>query len=232
MINVAIVGPSGSGKSSSMFPDEEINIKGLSPEDSYIINVSGKPLPTFEGDKLFPLVKTGDKPKRQIKCDNIGSVMDALKKLVLLPEIKNIAIDDAQYLQAFHFMNNAKVKGYDKFTDIGLIGFEPVKFCLDDKHNDKITFFMYHEEESDGSRKKKIKTSGKLIDQHITIEGLFTIVLWAETIPNSQGTVDYRFRTQTDGYCTAKSPRRMFKDVHIPNDLGFVSEQIRKYYGV
>ena len=232
MIPVAIVGETGKGKSTSLYKNEKFGIQGLDPKDTYYINVSGKPLPFKGGDKIFPdrgLIPDG---RRQSKVSTVSEIKKILEKIVkeYSGTIKNVVIDDSQYLQSFYFMEKAKEKGFDKFVEIGLIGYEVIKFCLDNSKSKIKVFFMYHEEETN-TGKRKIKTSGKLVDQHMTLEGLFTIVLFCETNLNSDGNLDYGFATQTDGYTTAKSPIDMFETRLIKNDLGLVAKAIDDYYG-
>jgi len=64
-----------------------------------------------------------------------------------------------------------------------------------------------------------------MLDNQLTLEGLFSIVLLAET----DGKEHY-FLTQSDGTTTAKSPMDMFKP-KIENDLKMVDTTIRQYYG-
>lgn len=111
-IIVAIVGPSGSGKSTSMFPQEKLKIKGLKPESTLIMNVSGKPLPIKQGDKLYPAVGTVSEGRRQFKNCNANDVSDVIIQVSnKVKQIKDIVVDDAQFLQAFKFMETLKEKG-------------------------------------------------------------------------------------------------------------------------
>lgn len=231
MIPIAIVGETGKGKSTSVYKNEKFGIMGLDPKDTYYINVSGKPLPFKGGDKIFRPTGTIPDGRRQSKISTASEIIKTIKKIAneYSSTIKNIVIDDAQYLQSFYFMEKAKEKGFDKFVEIGLIGYEVIKTCLELSSSKIKVFFMYHEEDTN-SGKRKIKTSGKLVDQHMTLEGLFTIVLFCETSFDSDGKLKYGFATQTNGYTTAKSPIDMFDDYLILNDLGFVAKKVDEYY--
>jgi len=95
---------------------------------------------------------------------------------------------------------------------------------------DLVIFFIYHSE-TDKKGKEKIKTAGQLIDQYVTMEGLFTTVLYAESEFNPlTSKIEYFFKTNSDGRNTAKSPFGMFDDLKIPNDLGLVAKKVREYY--
>ena len=68
-----------------------------------------------------------------------------------------------------------------------------------------------------------------MLDNMITLEGLFTYVLFTELVKDVDGNIEHKFITQSDGTTTAKTPMDCFGDFHIDNDLQFVIEQIDKY---
>ena len=90
---------------------------------------------------------------------------------------------------------------------------------LDD--DNKIVYFLHHSE-MDGDGREKVKTIGKMLEEHLTVEGCIDIVLSCQ---------DHKFFTQSNGQSTAKSPEGMF-DLEIPNDLKAVDTAIREYYGM
>lgn len=195
---VLILGPSGSGKSTSMrnFESGEVGI----------FNVASKPLP-FR--------------KKLPKLNNAGykQIIAGLSK----PKLKTYVIDDSQYLMAFQMFDKAKEVGYNKFTDIALDFRNLIQFIITGVPDDVIVFFLHHTEETD-TGKIKAKTIGKMLDNQLTLEGLFSIVLLCETDGQT-----HKFITQSDGYTTAKSPMEMF-DLEMDNDLKLVDKTIRKYY--
>ena len=98
--------------------------------------------------------------------------------------------------------------------------------------DDLTIFFMTHSEETtdaSGKRKQKAKTIGKMVDEKLTLEGLFSIVLYGKVKKGKDGKMQYVFETQTDGANTCKSPMGMFKENDIPNDLQLVKEAIIKF---
>jgi hypothetical protein len=98
-----------------------------------------------------------------------------------------------------------------------------IDFVIKGTPEDMIVYFLHHSEEGENG-KIKAKTVGKMLDNQLTVEGLFSIVLLA--------TVDgdtHKFITQSDGYTTCKSPMEMFEK-EIDNDLKFVDETIREYW--
>lgn len=200
-VPVLILGESGSGKSASM--------RNFKPGEVGIINVSGKPLP-FRNQ-----LKT-------VNTDNYNSVV----KNIIDAKAKALVIDDAQYLMANEFMRTAKVTGYQKFTDLALNFWNLIQVVTNNLPPDKIVYFLAHVER-DANGNEKMKTIGKLLDEKITIEGLFTIVL--KTVVQDR---HYQFATQTNGQDTVKTPMGMFDDLLIENDLKMVDSTIREYYGI
>jgi hypothetical protein len=217
-IGVLILGGSGTGKSSS--------IEGLNPEETIIIQVHNKPLP-FNSTQ-FP-------KKNIISTDNIRNILGiCLEISEKAHNIKNIVIDDVQYVAANEFMRRVKEKTFDKFTDIGKAIWD-LGNISSKLREDLIIYQLSHDEEivdADGYRKRKAKTIGKLVDEKITLEGMYTIVLFTDVKKNAQDEIEYNFVTQNIGNTTAKSPKGMFESLNIPNDLGYVGNVIRKFYNI
>lgn len=199
-IPVLILGESGSGKSTSLRNFEEWQIG--------IFNVASKPLP-FR--------------KKLPKVD--GSGYRTILKGLSNPKLKSYAIDDSQFLLVFESFDRAKENGYGKFTDFALNFYNLVKFVVEQTPPDCIVYFLHHTEKTDDGR-TKAKTIGKMLDNQLTVEGMFAIVLLCKT----DGTRHY-FETQSDGWTTAKSPIDMFEK-EIDNDLAMVDKTIREYWGL
>jgi hypothetical protein len=104
--------------------------------------------------------------------------------------------------------------------------FNLVQFVIHETEPDVIVYFLHHTETDSNTNNVKAKTLGKMLDSQLTLEGLFAIVLNSVT----DGT-NHNFITQSDGNTTAKSPMEMFDRV-IDNDLKFVNQTIREYYGL
>lgn len=198
---VMIYGQSGTGKSTSLrnFESDEVSV----------VNVSGKPLP-FR--KKLPVFNTDD--YRQI-------IMNGLPNL----KTPSIVIDDASYLLVNEFMRNAKVTGYQKFTDMAY-NFNSLIEAAGRLPDDKIVYFMGHSDQrEDGT--EHFKTIGKMLDEKVVVEGKFTIVL--KTVVKDG---HYYFQTHNNGQDTVKSPMGMFEQDLIDNDLKMVDQTIREYYGI
>lgn len=206
-IPVLIYGKSGSGKSRSMkyFKEDEI----------LLVNVEGKTLP----------FRT--KFKYVLKTDDLNSIIGQLQKM----PCKAAVIDDAGYLMTHHFMENHRNKkggaNFDMYDDIADKMYFLVKGIKDCVPEDKIVYIMLHEDTDDfGST--KLRTIGKLIDNKVCLEGMVTICLRCMSDKGK-----HFFRTVTDGHDITKTPEDMFSEdeKEIENNLKFVDDRIREYYG-
>lgn len=200
-IPVLILGESGSGKSASL--------RNFEPADVSIFNVAAKPLP-FK--KKLPVKSTSD----------YGTIQQGIQA----SQKKSFVIDDSQYLLCFESFAKAKEMGYGKYTDMALHFYNLVQFVIRQTPPDVIVYFLHHTEADSNTGKVKAKTMGKMLDNQLTLEGLFSIVLMCYTDGKK-----HVFVTQSDGFTTAKSPMEMFP-AEIDNDLKAVDQAIRAYYEI
>jgi hypothetical protein len=222
--SVLVIAESGSGKSTS--------IRNLNPKETVIINIANKPLP-FKGWKSKYTILDKENPNGNLL--NVSSAHGVYKAMQhvndKMPHIKNLIIDDWQYMSSFEYFDKANEKGYDKFTSIAA-NLAMVAKLPKDLRDDLYVFFLTHSEDStdiNGKRKIKAKTVGKMIDNSLTLEGLFSIVLFGKVLKEENGKLNYVFATQTDSETTCKSPMGMFENEFIPNDLDYVKQCIQKY---
>lgn len=225
---IGVIGESGVGKSTAILKNEDLDIIGLNPEETFIISVAGKGLPTRGWKSVY-------KPKVNWYASdmavNIKSTLVHISKN--MPNITSIVIDDAHYSMAFGFMRKALEKGYDKFNELAKEYFDIIDTART-LRPDLQVYFISHSEEihKDFEVIRKMKTLGQMIDSKITLEGLFNVVLYATSEWNEkENKGDYFFITNRTKDFPAKSPAGMFPDIRIPNDLGFVSKCINEYYG-
>lgn len=185
------------------------SIKNFAPEEVKILSVQKTILP-FRGK--YDIVKTPD-------CDSIVREMKNTGK-------KTIVIDDFQYILGLPMMRRIGEKGWEKYSEIQQPYFD-VLDALTDLPDDVIVYLTSHVMHNDDTGKVQIKTIGKALDKYITIEGLFMIVLGTQVVNGK-----YYFVTQNNGENTLKSPEGMFPSLLIPNDLKYVDDKIRNYYGM
>lgn len=210
---ILIIGESGTGKSASM--------RNLNPEECAVINVMNKTLP-FKSAKKFPA----------ISADNYKSIVDALERLSQNQTKKIIIIDDFQYLMANAWMRSllapkTKDSEFQKYKEIGFTAWDIIMKAKA-LPNDKTVFFLSHSE-TDETGKSQCKTIGKLLNEKVCIEGMFTVVLNTEVHTDKPINNRYFFQTQNTGRNTSKSPMGMFESELIPNDLSLVIQSIKNY---
>ena len=155
---IAIAGDTGSGKSTS--------IKNLNPQETFIVSIIGKPLP-FPGykKKYIPLFKTetGNWEGNYYKSANIENIIKIFTVVdKLRPEIKQIVIDDSNYLMSCETMDRVSEKGYEKFTQIASHYYTLIMSAAQLRDNLKVIFLSHTENVGDILNPKfKLKTSGK-----------------------------------------------------------------------
>lgn len=218
---IAVVGQTGTGKSTS--------IESLNPEETVIIGLTNKGLP-FRGWKQKYKSGTGGNYLITHDSKKIVDTLDFIN--TKKPEVKQVIIDDFQYLMSTEFMLRSGETGWEKFTDIAKHAWNVITKARDLREDLKV-FILTHDEiiTENFQPKRKIKTIGKLLDEKITLEGLFTVVLFTD-VYKEQGSdsLTYSFITQNDGTTTGKSPKGMFETLKIPNDLSLVIEKMDEYY--
>ena len=215
-IPVLIIGRSGSGKTYSL--------KGFNDfSDSIgVISVEKARLPFKSGIKVARIPKYEDSPNIQTAAQISQARYSFVERAIKSAKCKTIVIDDSQYLLADELFDRAKENGYQKFTDIALNFRNLIHNINTMGEDDKIIYFLPHSED-DGAGREKVKTIGKMLDEKLTVEGCFDVVIYCR---------DQRFYTQGDGISSAKTPEGMFDSVEIPNDLKFVDDKIREYWNL
>ena len=203
---VLIIGKSGSGKSTSM--------RNCQNDDFNLIRVLNKPLP-FKGkvNGWF--------------SDDYQQIM----KLLIASKADSIVIDVAGYLITNHFMRGHSSAGkgngvFSLYNDIGDYFWNLIQFIVTKVPENKIVYIIMHEEKDEAGEVKP-KTIGKLLDEKVCIEGMFTIVLRCIEEGGK-----HLFVTQASQGAVSKSPIGMFEDLTIDNDLLLVDKKIREYYGL
>lgn len=197
-VPVLLIGQSGSGKSTSM--------RNFTRDEIAVVNVLGKPLP-FKSDIKAP------------KCDDYASILKAIAGT----SKKTIVIDDANYLITNEFMNKSSVKGFDKYNEMGNNFFNLIN-GIKNIEGGKTVYLIMHED-SDENGNIKPKTIGKLLDDKVNIQGMFTVCI-RSMFDNG----NYIFRLKTNGQDCVKTPFGMFENDTMENDLKEFNKIVREYY--
>lgn len=204
---VFIMGRSGTGKSHSM--------KNIPADRLGVINIEGKDFPFGKKSPAFGA--------ETINTDNAEDIITEIDRMSKKHDI--IVVDDFQYLMANEFMRRVYEKGYDKWNEIARHAFDILKH-VSTLSNNVIVYVFCHTDKDDNGY-EKVKTLGKMLDDKIVLEGMSTIVLKSECVDGK-----YYFFTQNNGQDTVKSPEDMFPSRAIPNDLLYVDDKIRNYWGM
>lgn len=199
-VSVLVLGHSGSGKSTSLRNFEEGEIG--------IFNVASKPLPF----------------RKKLSSVNHAQY-NQIHNALMSNKLRAYVVDDANYLMAFQSFAKAKENGYGKFTDMA-VNFKNLLDAANATNDDTITYVFMHPDYDEAGRMKP-KTIGKMLDNQLTIEGMFPIVLLT-----SNDESGYHFVTKSDGTNPVKAPMGMFPDALIDNDLKAVDAAIRDYWGM
>ena len=220
-----IIGDSGTGKSRS--------ILNLNPKETFIVNVLNKPLP-FKGS----IEKYSTENKNTVSTTSYKEVLSILKGIdTTAPRIKNLVIDDAEFIMTTELFNRANENGYDRFTEIGL-HMQQILSYSKNVRDDLNLAFLFHEDDVFSNKikiSKKVKTIGMMLEDKYNPISVVSVALFtAVSFSDKQVTPTYNFvtnRVMIEGIVIpAKSPEGMFDDLYIPNDLDFVFRKIREYY--
>ncbi len=217
---VGIVGATGTGKSTA--------IKHLNPEETYIFNVAKKELPFKGSEKLYNTEK-----KNYKEIEDANDISRGLRSVSeKYPHIKNIVIEDSNYIMGFNMVNKATETGFTKFSIMAKDMVDLFRTARQLREDITVFYLTHPEEITDGGDVigYKIKTAGKLIDNQVLLEGLLTVCLYTYVEENKDGTASYSFLTNRYRKYPAKSPDGMFQEIKIPNDLQMVANSLTNYY--
>lgn len=217
---IGIVGETSTGKSTS--------IKHLNPDETYIINVAKKELPFKGSEKMYNTER-----KNYKEVDDANEITRLLRTISeKAPHIKNIIIEDSNYIMGFNMVAKATETGYTKFS---LLAKDMVDLFRTARmlRDDIVVFYFTHPEVIEDAGEiigYKIKTAGKLIDNQVLLEGLLTVCLYTLVEEQKDGTSSYNFVTNRYRKFPAKSPAGMFDEMKIPNNLQTVLDKVKEYY--
>ena len=222
---IAIVGESGTGKSTSL--------RNLNPEETFIISTTGKPLPFRAWKKKYIPIKIEGKNVSgnyyvSSKWDQILKILQIIDKM--MPQIKQVIIDDFQYVLSYEFVDRATEVGYTKFSELAQHAMEILRYSEKMREDCKM-IFLTHSENVGGNVNPKfvIKTVGKLLSEKVTLEGLFTYIFFTKVSEGDSGRMECKLITNNDGTCVAKTSFGMFEDLEIDNDLNEIIHVIDAY---
>lgn len=209
-VAVMILGESGSGKSTSL--------RNFDPSKTLLIQCIKKPLPFKAKGWAIRSKENGG---------NVFQSYDpaAIEKAMRASSHEIVVIDDYQAVMVNELMSRSAERGYDKFTDIGKSAWNIFNAAGALAEHRRVYILAHTNTDEFGN--VRMKTVGRLVDQHLVPEGYFTIVLRTEVVNGV-----YQFSTQTNGKDCCKSPMGMFEERLIDNDLAAVDRSICEFYEI
>lgn len=212
------------------------SLRNLDPATTFIISTTGKPLPFRGWKKNYKAFKVTE-IKEIVGNYYVSAKYDAIIKMLAIinkkmPHIKNVVIDDFQYVLSYEFVDRAMEKGYDKFSELAQHAMEVLRYS-EQMRDDCVMIFLTHSENVGNELNSKyvIKTIGKMLSEKVTLEGLFTYIFFTKVIEGDDDKMQYKLITNNDGHCVAKTPLGMFEDIEIDNDLNEILKVIHEYNG-
>lgn len=197
-VPILLIGASGTGKSTSL--------RSFTRDEVAVVNVLGKPLP-FKSDIKAP------------QCDDYAKILKAIDDT----KKKTVVIDDAGYLITNEFMGKSSIKGFDKYNEMANNFFNLINGIKKLKGGKTVYIIMHEDTNEDGDVKPK--TIGKLLDDKVNLQGMFTICI-RSMFENG----NYIFRLKTNGQDCVKTPFGMFENDEMENDLKAFDKVVREYY--
>ena len=197
-VPILLIGASGTGKSTSL--------RNFTRDEVAVVNILGKPLP-FKSDIKAP------------QCDDYAKILKAIDDT----KKKTVVIDDAGYLITNEFMGKSSIKGFDKYNEMANNFFNLINGIKKLKGGKTVYIIMHEDTNEDGDVKPK--TIGKLLDDKVNLQGMFTICI-RSMFENG----NYIFRLKTNGQDCVKTPFGMFENDEMENDLKAFDKVVREYY--
>lgn len=207
-----ILGESGTGKTTSL--------RNLDPANTMLIQPVRKPMPFRSKDWAY--FDRANAPRgNMFVTDRSADIVGLMKRTAR----KIIVLDDFQYVLANEFMRRSEEKGYEKFSEIGRHAWDILE-AAGNLAADVRVYIIGHTQ-SDEFGRTRVKTIGKMLDDKIVVEGMFSIVM-RTVVTNGE----YRMATRNNGSDTVKTPMGMFAEEFVDNDLEAIDTAIVDYYGL
>ena len=235
MAKILVLAKSGFGKSTSIGEIPELGIKGLNPSTTYLISAVNKPLPFRGANKKFVMTTYENPTAGNRVVTNDAEQVANLISMVGHPDspFETIVLDDMNYISQDYYMKNALKGGWDTPKKIGYgmgLIFDAINSVPENKTIICLAHFEEYKDKNGDSISYRYKSTGNMVDQYITPEGKFEIVLYGKaTYDNKEKKSIREFVTNDDGVYPAKSPVGML-DLYVPNDLGYIVDAVKAYY--
>ena len=223
---IVLAGFSNSGKSTSL--------RYLDHSETFIVSCTNKQLQIPGFRKKYKKVAIEDKKLVgnwlvSNSYEKIHKILDIVNRT--RPDIKTVVIDDINYCLSGEIMDNALVKGYEKFT-MQAKNYYDLITSAGELRDDLTVVFISHiiNDGTDIDPQYKMYSSGKMLDKTVNIDGLFSYIIYSERyIDEATGEVGYRFKTRTDGNDTCRSVAGCFSEKYIEPNMQTIIDTINKF---
>ena len=207
--NIIIVGKSGSGKSTSL--------RNLNPKSTAVLNTERKQLPFKEANNFL-----------NVPVPDLNTFNAAFKKAMESTEIETIVVESfTSLIEMIYREADIRFKGFDVWS---FYNKEIDRILNMSKNTDKNVVFLAIDgayEGDSGIQERYVAVDGNRWKKRVEIE--FVVCLYTDNHSSDEG-MKYRFRTQSQGNDSAKSPMGMFEELYVDNDLQKVIEKCDEYY--
>ena len=256
MCKILILAKSGFGKTTSYCGREKLGIKGLDPKETYVIQCIGRSVPNPNFKLVDGQIEVADvgKPTQRLKNANIlgtgnrvqvdgltgldrfAAIAEVVKMLKNSP-YRNIVIDDFNYLAQDFYMANAMKGGWDTPKQIGYgmgLVFDSFRSFPENKNIICCAHYEEYKDKNGDSISYKFKSTGKMVDEYITPEGKFDIIMFGKVGYDSENKKPIKhFVKEFDGEYPAKDSLGALDSLpdELPNDLSTVVDKLKEVYG-
>ena len=252
MPKILVLAKSGFGKTTSYCGRAKIGIKGLDPKETFVIQCVGRAVPNLEYKLVGPLTMNATKHEianvevlskgNRVQVDNITGLdrfyaVAHLIRMLKASPYRNIVVDDFNYLAQDFYMANAMKGGWETPKQIGFgmgLIFDEFKGLPENKNIICLAHYEEFKDKNGDSISYKFKTTGKMVDDYITPEGKFDIILFGKQSYNAEEKKAIKeFVKEFDGEYPAKDSIGLLDDFdgNIPNDLSIVVDKAKEVYG-
>lgn len=240
MTKILVLAKSGFGKTTSWSGRKKYQVKGLNPKETFVIQCIGRGIANsnYKACASTDLKDIATGNRMVVDTIPVEERFLRVEQILLLlakSPFKNIVIDDFNFLSQDYYMANALKGGWDVPKAIGFgMGkiFNAMKLIPEYKNLFICAHYEEFKDKNGDSLSFRFKTTGKMVDDYITPEANFDIVLFGKSsYSESEKKAKKFFVKEFDGEFPAKDAIGALDSLpdEFPNDLALVAEALDKF---